>query len=35
MCDLLNLKRDTSINTLRSVILQQLQNENQLQTIEQ
>jgi hypothetical protein len=35
LCDLLNLKRDISINTLRSAIFQQLQNENQLRTIEQ
>ncbi|CAF0842961.1 unnamed protein product [Rotaria sordida] len=35
MCDLLNLKRDTSINTLRSTILQRLQNESQLETIDQ
>ena len=35
MCDLLKLKRDTSLNTLRSTILQQLQNESQLKTIEQ
>jgi alpha-aminoadipic semialdehyde synthase len=35
MCDLLNLKRDITTNTLRSTIHQQLQNENQLRTIEQ
>jgi len=35
ICDLLNLKRDVSMNTLRLTILQQLQNESQLQTIEQ
>ncbi|CAF2100508.1 unnamed protein product [Rotaria magnacalcarata] len=35
MCDLLSLKRDTPTNTLRSVIHQKLQNDNQLQTIEQ
>jgi hypothetical protein len=35
MCDLLNLNRDTSLNTLRSTILQRLQNESQLKTIEQ
>lgn len=35
MCDLLHLKRDTSVNTLRSAIMQKLQNENQFKTIEQ
>ncbi|CAF4383073.1 unnamed protein product, partial [Rotaria sp. Silwood2] len=35
MCDLLNLKRDTSVNTIRSVVLQQLKNESQLETIDQ
>ncbi|CAF3408833.1 unnamed protein product [Rotaria sp. Silwood1] len=35
MCDLLNLKRDTSINILRSTILQRLKDESQLKTIEQ
>ncbi|CAF1178513.1 unnamed protein product [Adineta steineri] len=35
MCDLLSLKRDTSLNTLRTTIHQRLQNENQLQTIEE
>ncbi len=35
MCDLLNVQRDTSMTTLRSTILQRLQNESQLQTIEE
>ncbi|UJR16111.1 hypothetical protein I4U23_003023 [Adineta vaga] len=35
MCDLMNLKRDTPINTLRSALFEKLQDENQVQTIEQ
>ncbi|CAF0984180.1 unnamed protein product [Rotaria sp. Silwood1] len=35
MCDLLHLKRDTSVSTLRDAILQRLKNESQLETIDQ
>ncbi len=35
MCDLLHLNRDTSASVLRAAVLQKLQNENQLRTIEQ
>lgn len=34
MCDLLHLKRDTSTKTVRATIMQKLQNENQVKTIE-
>ena len=34
LCDLLNLKHRTPMNTLRSTIMQRLENENQLDAIE-
>ena len=34
LCDLLNLNHQTPMNTLRSTIMQCLENENQLETIE-
>ena len=35
MCDLMHVKRDTPAGALRSLIMQQLQNENQVKTIDE
>lgn len=35
ICDLLKVNRDTSTNTLKQIILQKLQHESQLNTLEE